>query len=108
MAADAVSADREVHLLGAGALLRGATAGPLVHAQGKQGEIEPVEVVVEVENAGEARAGELVFFPVPVGVLTIDEELDAAARLRRRHLAAGEERHDRPGGLRRRAGPDAL
>src|SRR5690606_16580791 len=78
-----------------------------VAAQGADREDEPVEVVVDVEVAGEAGAGEVLLVPVAVRPLVVDEPADAGV-----HgggpLPGGQQRQQRPGRLGRggRAAPD--
>ena len=67
-------------------------AGPHVAAERADREDQPVEVVVDVEVAGEAGAGELRLVPGAVGALGVDQPADAAldrrAALARRPRAA--------------------
>ncbi len=73
-----------------------------VAGEGGDGEVEAVEVVFEVEDAGEAGAGVPEFFPVAVGGLVVDEPLDGFADggvgggFVSHH---GHEGHGAPGGL---------
>ena len=61
-----------------------------------------VEVVSQVEDAGEAGAGELRFVPSAVRTLSIDQELQAALEGGVLSESGGAESEQRPGGLRRR------
>ncbi len=63
-------------------------------------EDQPVQVVVDVEVAGEAGAGELRLVPGPVGPLRADQQLDAAPAAPVA-LPGREQREQRPGRLRR-------
>jgi len=71
-----------------------------VPAQRVHREHQPVQVVVDVEVAREASAGELRLVPVAVGPLGLGQPGDAALDGVGR-AAGGEQREQRPGRLRR-------
>src|SRR5579863_1894869 len=69
----------------------------------EQGEVDPVVMVVEVEDLGEARASGQLFKPRPVSGLGLNQVFDAMHDARARRVAARHQSHQRPGGLGRRA-----
>src|SRR5262245_23249114 len=71
-----------------------------VAAERRQREDEPVEVVADVEVAREARARELGLVPVAVLALGARQPGDGALDGRRTLAAGGEQREQRPAGLR--------
>src|ERR1700722_12134780 len=75
-------------------------AQPLhVSRERQQREIQPVIVVVQIENFGEPRAGRQLFFPAPVGPLGFEQIGDAVLHAQAVSVAAGNQAHQRPGGL---------
>src|SRR5579864_5441148 len=90
----------------------GAGAESAVCGEGHQREVDGVEVVLEVEDAREAGRGPLLVVPGTVAALAaqqvIDAALDRGAGARAGDTAGGEQSHQRPGGLRRGARPDAF
>ena len=86
-------------------------AEALVAGEGGDGEVEAVEVVVEVEDFGEAGAGVGVFFPVAVGELVVDEPSDGFGDVGvggGEGAGGGHEGHGAPGGLGGGAGAAAF
>src|ERR1700728_288598 len=79
---------------------------PHVAAEGAHREHHPVEVVVDVEVAGEPGPRVPGLVPGAVGTLGVDQVADAARR-GRAPLPRGQEGQQGPGGLRRGRGPAA-
>src|SRR5437016_5993698 len=71
-----------------------------ITAEGDQREVDGIHVVLEIEDAGEAGAGEGLLDPGAVVLLGSDQELDAGANLRTVGRAGRDQAEERPGGLR--------
>ena len=76
---------------------------PLEIGQRQQRPVVPVHVVLEIKDLGETGAGDVVLRPGAVRILRAGEILDAAQDARAQVVAGGDDAHERPGRLRRRA-----
>src|SRR5258706_16254208 len=83
----------------------GATAGSVMHAElavhpeRPEGKVARVEVVLQIEDAREARAVPERVLPGAVRPLRAQQVADAVVDRRSRRVAGGEERQQRPRGL---------
>src|SRR5437899_2650158 len=74
-----------------------------VPRQRHQREVKPIQMILQVEDPGEAGAGELIFGPGAIRVLRLEQEPDTPGHRFAVPLTGRQKPHDRPGRLGRGA-----